>query len=634
MNCLVWRLLTIAVFCVFSVVDWQSQGTQGGPATISPPKLPKEEVLSRWADALGGRENLQNARKLHLRGTIETGGMKGSYERWTSSRGELRTAVDLSGVFRQIIVFDGQNGWIQDTNGTVHELTGDVLRGVVSSAYEASDSFLFSGRIPGQVEFAGADTSQGVYVFRLEPEHGSVVTVFLDEHTFLPQREETNGPMGKRVLHFSDWREFGGIKVPSTIRQSHGDAKFDALIRTEQVEINDAVSAGLFKRPDSAAEPIHFANGAHEAAVPAEVTGDHIYAPVRVNGSEAAWFFLDSGAGMSVVSQALAQKMGLKLKGTAQTKGTGAGSSSIGLAKKAVFDLPGIHVPPGTIAVWDLSSKAPMLGRQWDGVLGYDVISRLVVRVDYEHKEITFYDPATFVADKHATALPVTFFRSIPVVDAKITLPGGTPVDAKCAVDSGADGFHLSTPFTKANKVLALVTRTISASSVGAGGETKEFAGRIASLQLGPYLLREPITTFSINEKEGLLASSDIDALIGGRILKRFTVTFDYPHHRILLQPDGHFSEPFRANESGLSLLAKGADFRRFEIDDVEPGSPAELAGVEKGDILTEMNGHPAIELDLEKIDEILQQAGKVIPIIILRNGHTLKMRLNLSERI
>src|SRR5215472_15550029 len=68
----------------------------------------------------------------------------------------------------------------------------------------------------------------------------------------------------------------------------------------------------------------------------------------------------------------------------------------------------------------------------------------------------------------------------------------------------------------------------------------------------------------------GLLASPEIGALIGGRILKRFTVTFDYPHHRILLVPNSRFSDPFRTNESGLSLVANGADFHRFEVDDVE----------------------------------------------------------------
>jgi membrane-associated protease RseP (regulator of RpoE activity) len=166
-----------------------------------------------------------------------------------------------------------------------------------------------------------------------------------------------------------------------------------------------------------------------------------------------------------------------------------------------------------------------------------------------------------------------------------------------------------------------------------AGGDTREFAGRIAGLQLGPYLLREPIATFSPDSKAGVLASLNIGALIGGKILQRFTVTFDFPHRRMLLEPNSHFSDPFRDNESGLSLLAKGADFHVFEVDDVEPGSPAELAGMHKGDVVTAIDGHSANELDLPKIGKMLQP-GNAAAITILRSERTLKVKLKLKERI
>jgi hypothetical protein len=68
--------------------------------------------------------------------------------------------------------------------------------------------------------------------------------------------------------------------------------------------------------------------------------------------------------------------------------------------------------------------------------------------------------------------------------------------------------------------VLESLHNAIWASSLGAGGRvTREFIGRIDGLQLGPYLLRKPIATFSPDLKEGLLASSDIGALSGGATL-------------------------------------------------------------------------------------------------------------------
>jgi outer membrane lipoprotein-sorting protein len=597
--------------------------------------LSKEQVMDRWAGALGGRENLQNVRTIHLHGTIETGGMKGTYERWATSRGEFRMAVDLSPAFHQVSIFNGHGGWLLDTGGMSHELSGGILQSVVSAAYEASYSFVLPGRMPGQVELLGKDASQNAYILRLEPNGGSPILVHLDQETFLPLREETMGPMGNRSVTFSDWQNFAGVKIPSKVHQSKTDPKSDIVITTEQVEFNTTPDDTLFKQPADTAAQIHFAGSEHEAVIPAKLYAQLIFVPVRVNSSETTWFTLDSGAELSFVSKSWAEKIGLPSGGAIAAKGTGVGSANMRLAKDVVLSLSGVQVPMNSVAVWDFSSLLPALGRTWDGNLGYDVISRFVVRIDYQHQQVILYDPATFVPNDSATALPLTFTGNLPVVHAKILLSGRAPVDAECAIDSGAQGFHLTTPFANANHVLESPRKAISASSLGAGGSTtREFAGRIDGLQLGPYLLAKPIAEFSPDLKEGLLASPDISALIGGAILMRFTVTFDYPHQRILLEPNSSFSDPFRDNESGLSLLAKGTDFHRFEVDDVEPGSPAATAGVRNGDLLRAIDGHSADEFDLDSLDQILQQAGRTILMTIERNGRTLKLRLKLEDRI
>jgi predicted aspartyl protease len=264
---------------------------------------------------------------------------------------------------------------------------------------------------------------------------------------------------------------------------------------------------------------------------------------VRVNGSETAWFFLDSGAGGSVVTKAWAERIGLASEGAMRAVGA-AGATSLALAKNVVLTLPGVELPMPSVTVLDATAGMPELGRRWDGLLGYDVFSRLVIRVDYEHKEITIIDPAVFVPSDHAAALPLTFLGNWPLVSAKITLPGREPIESKCFIDTGAGGLMLSTPFANANHVLDTVTKADATSIYGAGGESQRFEARLAGLQLGPYLLRNPVAGFSPDTKEGALASPDIGAMVGGEILQRFTVTFDYPHHRILLEPNSRFGPP------------------------------------------------------------------------------------------
>jgi hypothetical protein len=159
------------------------------------------------------------------------------------------------------------------------------------------------------------------------------------------------------------------------------------------------------------------------------------------------------------------------------------------------------------------------------------------------------------------------------------------------------------------------------------------FKGRLAGIKFGPYLLRAPIANFSRNEEHGLLASSDFGALVGGEILKRFLITFDFPHARILIEPNAHFSEPFHTNESGLRLLARGKKYDQFLVDSVEPGSAAEAAGVHKGDLVIKIDGHRASELDLVKIDDLLQ-AGRSVRVIFRRGVKTFHTVVKITERI
>jgi hypothetical protein len=624
------QLRWIASLCLICAVS--APGSRSAAAQGSHPTMTKEELLNRWAAALGGRKALESVRTVHIRGTIESGGLKGTFETWTNSIGAVRQAVTLSRAHHEVVVYDGHDGWFLDSSDTVQKLSGLALNSLVTTAYEGCDSFLFSNRMKGSVSFTGDDPGRNAYVLTLMPESGAPATLHLDRKTFLPSSEKQAGPKGKLTISYSDWRDFGGIMFPGTVRRSTGDARFDETVKTEVVEINGQVASDLFEKPPESSATIHFNGGVHQVVIPVQVFGGAVFVPVRVNNSETGWFLLDSAATTSIISKQFAEKAGVAFQGAMEAQG-GANSTTAAYAKNVMLNLPGAYMPAKSVAVLDLSGELPMVGRPFDGYLGADFFGHLVVRVDYEQKQITLSDPAMFVMPRNATSLPVTFTASLPIVSGKILLAGRSPLETKCVIDSGGGGLVLAAPFVKANHVVESVPRRISSSVSSAGGAAAESEGRIEGLQFGTMKLRKPVTTFS-GDTKGMLASNEFGAFVGGEILDRFVVTFDYPHQRILLEANHHLHDPFRANESGISLIATGKNFERFEVDLVEPGSPGAAAGVLKGDVLTQIDGHPTSDFDLDTIDVVFEQTGRTIPLIVKRGDRVLTLSIKLEERI
>jgi PDZ domain/Aspartyl protease len=592
----------------------------------------KDRILARWAQALGGEGRLSRVETIHLRARVETGGLVGTHEEWSTSEGRYRSLDNIGDAFKQIDVLDKTKGWVVDTSGSMHELADGDLEDQISAAYWDSFSYLVPGRMPGRVEVQGGSKSPPAYILKLLPDGGRPVTVYLDRSSFLPLRQEIVQGAETVTQYFSDWRAVDGVEFPWKIRQSTGNPKFDVFLTVEQVELNQRLSAELFAQPKSAAPPVRFASSHRVARFAFKPWGKWILVPVRVNGGPQSWFILDTGADASGIGQSRAKELGLQFKGALEATGTG-GSSQMGLAKNLAFDLPGVAVPTRVVAIVPLDALAPALGRPLDGVLGYDVLSRFVVRIDYARKTVTLYAPGKFHGPGHGATLPITFAGNTPSVRAKILLPGREPIETSLTIDTGSGGFDLSAPFVRAHHVLASVGKTISSLTWGVGGKAERVEGRIAGLEFGPYTLRQPVTGFS-RATRGSFASADLGGNIGGSILSRFTVTLDYPHQRLYLEPNSHFDEPFKADGSGLLLFAKGADFRRFEVEMVVANSPGAEAGIERGDIIAAIDGRPAKDFTLPQIEEMFRQDGRAFRLTIERDGRRFDVTLKLRPLI
>lgn len=376
-------------------------------------------------------------------------------------------------------------------------------------------------------------------------------------------------------------------------------------------------------------EKVRFASGNSALKIPFELSGNLVLLQVKVNNSDSLRFILDTGADTSVIDAQRAKALRLMPQGKIVGNG-GAGSSEATFTKGISITLPGVKVLNQTIYALPLESLSA-LGRKIDGVLGNDVLDKFVVEIDYAARTISLYEPQGYRYSGSGEIIPLTIDEGLPFVRASITPEGRDPIEAKFEIDSGSTGaILLNTPFVKKHNLLASVPKTIQTNVGGIGGTAKTFIGRIKNARLGRFAIDRPITRFS-QATQGDYASSKYDGLIGGEILRRFKVIFDYSRRQMMLEPNLHFAEPYDIDMSGISLVADGDDLL---VDDVDKHSPAAEAGVLGGDILVAVNGRPASVLGLDEIRTMFMQEGKEYLLSLKRNGKAVQVKLKLRRLI
>jgi membrane-associated protease RseP (regulator of RpoE activity) len=200
----------------------------------------------------------------------------------------------------------------------------------------------------------------------------------------------------------------------------------------------------------------------------------------------------------------------------------------------------------------------------------------------------------------------------------------------------------------------------------GFNGEIFGRKGRIKEFALGKFKFENPIVAFpdSASYRNLKMAESRLGS-IGGELLKRFVIIFNYKERSFHVKKNAHFNLPFFYNMTGIELhhdglklvheeyrnndLKKGVTIHygevqhdlkyRFElkpaykIASVRPDSPAAKSGLQKNDKLISINGILAHRHSLPELNEMLRQKpGTILKLAIERNEEPLEVELQLED--
>jgi hypothetical protein len=575
----------------------------GRPSLAAPDRV--DQLLSASRAALGGSA-LDPVRDFALESTVNFGGLKGTGRTWIEIGGpRFAESVD-AGAISGFDGYDGRDVWETDAAGVVWA-DGSVQgrTTAISQSFFGNMLLWRPGRGGASVTDGGTKTEGGRSYDLLEvavPGAAVPSELWLDAGTHLPARIITTIAGVPNTTTLADYRAIDGIMFPGTSSNSNNGNDGTSTLVSATL---DPQGAAHLAKPQEHLTDYSIAGGAGETSVPIEIIDNHVYLNVMLNGKGPYRFIFDTG-GLNVIDPAVAKEIGEQKSGSLQGSGVGEATEAFGFTKVKSLQFGAATMTGQPFAVIPVRGAiAATSGEPIDGLIGFEVLARFVTTFDYANKQLIFRLPAAAHISPQAHAIPFVFGDRTPQVACEIDgIPG------VCAVDTGArDSITLLSPFVAAHPNLAAAgTSETGVDGFGLGGPAFGKLTRLTSLQLGDLKIAGLVADLS-SQTKGAFANPYESANVGGGVWRRFSVTFDYPHQMMYLEPNASFAGRDSYERAGLFLMTKAG---AVTVLDARPGTPAAAAGIAKGDVIASIDGKPAG--DLRTVRELLLgPAGTVL---------------------
>ncbi len=335
-------------------------------------------------------------------------------------------------------------------------------------------------------------------------------------------------------------------------------------------------------------------------------------------------FILDTGSsGISLDSSTVAF-FKLKPEQSDRTIRGIAGIKKVGFLYNRKLRFPNLTVDSLNFHVNDYSVLTSVYGEQIDGIIGYSMLNRFIIKINYDSLEMD-------ICSKGTIRYPRGGFLFKPVIS---TLPVQTArvkdeqtYNVRFLHDIGAGVcLMLSQDFIDDSTLLQKKRKLFPKDGEGIGGKVTMSLTVIKELKLGPYRFRN-VPTYIFEDTYNVTSYPYLAGLIGNDILRRFNVIFNYAKRDIYMIPNSHFREPFDYAYSGFELYFIDG---RIQIGSVSKDSPAELAGIKEGDIVVSVNND--LSQNFNKYKSAILASNSKVKLILRRNDQLLEVEMKVKN--
>lgn len=324
-------------------------------------------------------------------------------------------------------------------------------------------------------------------------------------------------------------------------------------------------------------------------------------------------FILDTGSGGISLDSSTTAYFGLKGAPSNRTIRGVAGIRNVSFLNNKKLHLPGLSIDSLNFHINDYSILTAVYGERIDGIVGYSVFSRYIVKIDYDSSKIEFWTQGSLKYPRGGFLLR-PLINTIPVNSLRVK--DGKTITARFLYDMGAGlNLMLSSDFLKDSALLGKKRKLYAKEAEGLGGKIDMFMTVIKEVKLGPYRFRK-VPVYIFDDTYNITSYPFLGGLIGNDLLRRFNVILNYGSRDIYLIPNSHYNDAFDYSYSGIELYYIEG---KIIIGDVARNSPAEAAGLQEGDVVVAVNKN--FSQNLQQYKATIQNTGEKLQIIVLRNG-------------
>ena len=226
------------------------------PDTQSAAGLPSvDQILDKYVQAIGGKAAVQKVTSIVMKGTFEVPafGASGTIERYSKAPNKLAIVVEIGGYGTVQQGFNGSAGWSQDPQLGMRDLSGKELAQTKIEADLYRDIKL--KELYPKMVVTGKDkvADRDVYVIEATAPEVGTAKMYFDAQSGLLARTDQTAYQGNEEIatqtFLEDYKDVGGLKVPTTIRQTNPNISF--TMKLTDLKSNVPVEDTKFNKPAS-----------------------------------------------------------------------------------------------------------------------------------------------------------------------------------------------------------------------------------------------------------------------------------------------------------------------------------------------------------------------------------------------